>query len=131
MDAPEHSSAHRFLESIGDTAEPWFLTDGILYEFLRVATHPKVFSSPLDWSRAVEFISPLIRADNVHLLDATERHWSILEEVLEPLAHPGGNLFFDVRTVVLMREHGIRRIFTTDTDFLQFEGIEVINPLKD
>jgi predicted nucleic acid-binding protein len=40
-----------------------------------------------------------------------------------------GNLFFDIRTVVLMREHGIRVIYTTDTDFLQFKAIEVVNPL--
>jgi len=29
-----------------------------------------------------------------------------------------------------MREHGVGRIYTTDTDFLQFEGIEVVNPLR-
>jgi predicted nucleic acid-binding protein len=29
-----------------------------------------------------------------------------------------------------MREHGVREIYTTDTDFLQFSGIKVINPLK-
>jgi predicted nucleic acid-binding protein len=29
-----------------------------------------------------------------------------------------------------MREHGIKRIYTTDTDFLQFGDIEVVNPLK-
>jgi predicted nucleic acid-binding protein len=29
-----------------------------------------------------------------------------------------------------MREHGIRRIFTTDTDFLQFDGIDVHDPLR-
>jgi predicted nucleic acid-binding protein len=37
---------------------------------------------------------------------------------------------FDIRTVVMMREHGIRRVYTTDTDFLQFSGVEVINPLR-
>jgi predicted nucleic acid-binding protein len=30
-----------------------------------------------------------------------------------------------------MKEHGIRKIYTTDTDFLQFSGIEVINPLRE
>ncbi len=36
----------------------------------------------------------------------------------------------DVRTVALMREHGVRRIHTADTDFLQFPGIEVVDPLR-
>jgi predicted nucleic acid-binding protein len=46
------------------------------------------------------------------------------------LTQPTGNLFFDLRTAALMREHGIRDIYTTDTDFLQFAGIRVINPLR-
>jgi len=29
-----------------------------------------------------------------------------------------------------MREHGVRRIHTTDSDFLQFDGIDVVNPLR-
>ena len=41
-----------------------------------------------------------------------------------------GNLFFDVRTAVLMLEHGVRRIYTVDADFLQFPDLEVVNPLR-
>jgi predicted nucleic acid-binding protein len=66
----------------------------------------------------------------VPVLRAEEARWSLLADVLAELNHPSGNLFCDVRTVVLMREHGVRRIYTTDTDFLQFAGIEVINPLR-
>jgi predicted nucleic acid-binding protein len=29
-----------------------------------------------------------------------------------------------------MQEHGVREIYSTDTDFLQFRGIKAINPLK-
>lgn len=36
---------------------------------------------------------------------------------------------FDLRTVALMHKHTVRRIYTADTDFLQFERIEVVNPL--
>lgn len=54
----------------------------------------------------------------------------MLEKVLSNLHYPAGNLFFDIRTVVLMHEHGIRQIYTTNTDFLQFPGIKVVNPLS-
>lgn len=64
------------------------------------------------------------------MLVATAAHWAILPDVLAGLTHPSGNLFFDVRTAVLMREHGVRRIYTVDTDFLQFSDLEVVNPLK-
>ena len=129
-DAPEHAVARTFVLAVGRTADPWYLTSGIVYEFLRVATHPKVFPQPLPWQDAIGFLMPLLEADNVHLLHGGDRHWPLLGNVLAELTHPNGNLFFDVRTVVLMREHGIRRIYTTDTDFLQFTGIEVSNPLR-
>lgn len=80
--------------------------------------------------RMCPFLQPFVAADNVHILRVGESHWSLLVDLLAELTHPSGDLFFDVRTVVLMREHGIRRIYTTDTDFLQFAGIEVVNPLR-
>lgn len=129
-DAPEHGAARAFLEAVGRTADPWYLTDGIVYEFLRVATHPKVFPQALTWREALAFVAPLLAADHVHVLRAGDGHWALLDEVLADLVHPSGNLFFDVRTVVLMREHGIRRLYTADADFLQFAGIEAINPLR-
>lgn len=129
-DAPEHAAARAFLSSIGRTADPWYLSEGVAYEFLRVATHAKVFPRPLSWREALSFLHPLLAREGVRFLLAGEGHWSLLDGVLEELTHPSGNLFFDVRTVVLMREHGIRRIYTTDTDFLQFRGIEVVNPLR-
>jgi uncharacterized protein len=129
-DAPEHAPARAFLASIGNARDAWFVTDGILYEFLRVSTHAKVFPQPLTWREALDFLQPFIDADNVHVLRAEAAHWALLAEVLAPLTHPSGNLFFDVRTVVLMREHGVRTIYTTDTDFLQFSDIEVVNPLR-
>jgi toxin-antitoxin system PIN domain toxin len=129
-DAEEHAAASRFLHNAATAAEQWFLTEGILYEFLRVATHPRVFSRPLSWREALSFLQPLVQNRNFLILTAEDHHWKLLEDVLAALTHPSGNLFFDVRTAVLMREHGIGKIYTTDTDFLQFAGIKVINPLR-
>jgi toxin-antitoxin system PIN domain toxin len=129
-DAEEHDAAHQFLTEVGRANGPWYLTDGIAYEFLSVSTHPKVFPSPLVWREALDFLRPFVAADNVRFLRAEDGHWSLLADVLSALTRPSGNLFFDVRTVVLMREHGIRCIYTTDTDFLQFADIEVIDPLR-
>lgn len=129
-DAGEHAAARKFLAEVGRESGPWYVTEGILYEFLRVSTHPKVFPSPLVWRESLQFLRVFVDADNVRVLAAEEGHWSLLGDILAELTHPGGNLFFDVRTVVLMREHGVRRIYTTDTDFLQFAGIEVLNPIR-
>ncbi|MFQ5743412.1 MAG: TA system VapC family ribonuclease toxin [Acidobacteriota bacterium] len=129
-DADEHEAAAEFLVRAGTSPEQWYFTEGILYEFLRVATHPAVFPKPLDWQEGVRFLRPLVSSSRFRVILAGERHWDVLEQVLGQLSHPAGNLFFDIRTVALMREHGIREVYTNDTDFLQFSGIKVINPLR-
>lgn len=129
-DALESKPARELLLGVGLGRDAWYLTEGIVYEFLRAATHPKVFSAPLTAEEALSFVDALIRRDNVHVLTAGPAHWSILTGVLAELGHPSGNLMFDIRTVVLMREHGVGRIYSTDTDFLQFDGIEVVNPIR-
>jgi uncharacterized protein len=129
-DAAEHVPGAQFLRQAIGSREQWFLTEGIVYEFLRVATHSRVFPKPLLWMEGMAFVQPILQASNFLVLTAGERHWRFLEEVLAELTHPAGNLFFDVRTAALMREHGIREIYTTDTDFLQFAGIKAINPLR-
>ena len=35
----------------------------------------------------------------------------------------------DAETAVLMREHGIRRVCTRDTDFHRFAFLEVVDPM--
>lgn len=112
------------------SADAWYLTEGVVCEFLRMATHPEVFASPLDAKDALRFVDVLIQRDNVHVLAAGAAHWSILAELLAELTHVSGTLLFDVRTFALMREHGVGRIYSVETDMLQFAGIEVVNPFR-
>jgi uncharacterized protein len=129
-DSDEHTAAAKFLSNALASPEQWFLTEGIVYEFLRVSTHAKVFPKPLDWRESMHFLGPFLESSNFLILSPDERHWLLLDEVLASLTRPSGNLFFDIRTAVMMREYGIREIYTTDTDFLQFPQIKVINPLR-
>ena len=128
-DADEHKVSAVFLEAAGRSSESWYLTEGICYEFLRVSTHPKVFKRPLRWTDAVGVLKSFWAADRFRVLLADSAHWRTLEDVLSRLTHPAGNLFFDVRTVVLMRQHGIRRIYTRDTDFHRFPFLEPVDPV--
>ena len=63
------------------------------------------------------------------MLSPTNRHGSVLAEVLGEVPLLAGNLMHDTETAVLMREHGIRRICTRDTDFHRFPFVEPIDPL--
>jgi toxin-antitoxin system PIN domain toxin len=106
------------------------LTLGIIYEFLRVATHRKVFPSPLHARDALSFIKTFTSNENCYVLLPTTSHFEILAQCVQSTPNVQGNLFHDVATVALMRENGVKRIITNDTDFLQFDDIEVLNPLR-
>lgn len=129
-DCPEHAAARAFLDSVRTDGGVWFLTEGIGYEFLRVATHVRVFSHPLTAAEALQFWHVLLAWPNIALLSAGPRHWQVLREIVAGQHAPAGNLFFDLRTAALMREHGIRAIYTADADFHRFKDLHLVNPLQ-
>ena len=128
--ASQHERCRRFLEETVASGDICFLPENVIYEFLRVATHPRVFPNPLQASDAVEFLSAMVAVPNFRTLSAGENHWQVLRALVMELGHPSGNFFFDVHTVALMREHGIRRIATADTDFAKFRDLDIINPVR-
>jgi hypothetical protein len=107
----------------------WFITWGICYEFMRIATHRRIFRSPWSAAQAWHFLDELLLSPGLTILVPTNRHASILAQTLAELPEISGNRMHDLHIAVLMREHGIRRIYTRDTDFHRFPFVEPIDPL--
>jgi len=128
---PEHAACRSLLEKARTESLPWFSTWGILYEFLRVTTHPQVFSTPWTVQEAWRFVAALLASPGLGVLTETERHAEVAERVWKEVPLVRGNLLHEAHTAILMREHGIRRIYTRDTDFHRFAFLEVIDPLSD
>ena len=129
-DSPFHEPCRaRILQARNDPA-PSFLTWNICYEFLRVTTHPRASASPWTPREAWGFLDALLGASGFDLLVATQRHAAVLAQVMQELPDVGGNLFHDLHTAVLMREHGVSRICTRDTDFHRFPFLSVVDPLR-
>lgn len=129
-DAEAHSVCRDRLEEWRRQPSPWFLTWSICYEFLRVSTHPRVFREPWTARGAREFLGALLASPGQTLLTPTGRHAAVLRQTLEELPDLRGNLMHDLHTAVLMREHGIGRIVTRDTDFHRFPFLTVVDPLR-
>ena len=125
----EHESAKEFVERQVCELIPFCLTWGVVYEFLRVSTHPRVFPRPLDSSDALDFVGKLLSLETVNVLQETIRHFRVLETTLSELNRPSGNLFHAIHTAVLAREHGVPEIVTADPDFLQFNFVRLTNPV--
>ena len=128
--SPFYEKARHFIDEHLRIQTAWCLTWPIIYEFLRVATHSRVFPRPLKAIQALTFIERLTAPEQVVILAPTDRHLAVLETVVSEVGHPAGNLFHDIHTATVMREHGIREIITADTDFLQFRFLSVSNPLR-
>jgi toxin-antitoxin system PIN domain toxin len=128
-DSPHHASCRDWLERQRRRADAWYTTWSILYEFLRVTTHPRVMRRPWSASEAWGFVAALLAAPGLGVLVATRRHAEVAAQLIAELPHVAGNLFHDAHTAILMLEHGIRRIVTRDTDFHRFPFVEPIDPL--
>ena len=127
--APGHARCRELLISWRRESLPWHVTWGIIYEFLRIATHPRVFERPWVMDQAWKFVDSIIRSPGLSVLLETERHGEIAREVLGGRPPIAGNLVFDAHTAILMREHGITGILTRDTAFHVFPFLEIIDPL--
>ena len=124
-----HKPCRTFLEERVADSSSTCLTWNICYEFLRVTTHPKVFVTPWSTVSAQKFIQNLLDA-GCSVLTHTDRHARLLRETLAEFSDLRGNLVHDLHTAVVMREHGISRICTRDTDFQRFPFLTVIDPLR-
>lgn len=129
QDAPEHLPCQKFLSSCLREDTPWYLAWGIVYEFLRVVTHPRVFADPMTTDQAWDYMRIFLDAPATDLLKESDQHATVARDIFVNVPLLTGNRVFDARTAALMRENGIRKIYTRDRDFHRFPFLEVIDPL--
>lgn len=128
-DSEFHEPCRQAIEECRSRASPWYLSWPICYEFLRVCTHPNILPTPWTLGAAWHFLQILLDSTTAGVLLPTGQHTELLREVITKLPHLRGNILHDVHTAVLMKEHGIERIYTRDTDFHRFPFIKVIDPV--
>ena len=128
-DSPFHQPCRSWIEKQRALPDAWYVTWSILYEFLRVTTHPRVMRRPFRAADSWRFVTTLLASPGLGVLVATQRHADVAGLVLSELPYLGGNLMHDAHTAILMREHGVRRICTRDTDFARFPFLEMVDPL--
>lgn len=129
-DSPFHLPCREALERWRSQQGAWFATWSILYEFLRLMTHRGVSPRPWTVGGAWGFVEALFASPGFSVLTETGRHASVAAEVLRVLPDLSGKRLHDAHIAVLMREHGVRRIYTRDTDFHRFPFLEPIDPIR-
>jgi toxin-antitoxin system PIN domain toxin len=129
-DSPFHAPCAAALTRWRTQPEVWFVTWGILYELLRVVTHPRTMRRPLSLRAGWDLVDALLASPGLRVLVETPGHAEVSRTVVAETSGLTGNLAHDAHTAVLMREHGIRRIYTRDADFFRFPFLEPVDPLR-
>ncbi len=91
-DAPGHGTCRRLIEQWRRQSARWYLCWSIIYEFVRVASHPRVFRKPWSSLEAWSFMHALLAAPALRLLLETAGHATCLEAILRELPAVRGNL---------------------------------------
>lgn len=99
----------------------------VLSGFVRVATHPRIFSPPAAIDQALAFATAVRTQPNAVLLAPGSRHWEIFERLCM-IANAKGNLVADAYLAALAIESG-SELITTDRDFSRFAGLRWRHPL--
>ncbi len=126
-DSPFHERARGLLADVARGPDLVYLFWPVVMAYLRIVTHPRLFTDPLDPEDARANITSLLARPHIRVVGEGRRFWNVFEHVAGtvPLR---GNLVPDAHVVSLMREHGVRTIWTRDRDFRKFDGIEAVDP---
>jgi uncharacterized protein len=125
--SPDHARYRKWLATAVESDEPIGLADLVLSGFVRVSTHPRIFSPPAPIESALEFAGALRAQPNALVVTPGPRHWEIFERLCLT-AQVKGNLVADAFMAALAIESGSEWI-TTDHDFSRFEGLRWRHPL--
>ena len=99
-DSQFHAPCRDWLERQRARPDAWYTTWGILYEFLRVTTHPRVMRRPWTALAAWEFVTTLLASPGLAVLVPTHRHADVAGDVILELPHLAGNLLHDAHTAI-------------------------------
>jgi toxin-antitoxin system PIN domain toxin len=122
-----HVRARRFVEACAAGPEILCLTWPTLMSYLRIATHPRIFSTPLSPEEALGNISALVALPHVRAV-------SEVDGLLDAYRHVAGetpvrgNLVPDAHVAAILFQHGVRTLYSNDRDFRKFQSIELRDP---
>ncbi|MBA2496158.1 MAG: PIN domain-containing protein [Acidimicrobiia bacterium] len=130
VDAPEHERAAALVAYLAAGPSLVLLLWPAVLGYLRVATHPSIFASPLSHAEAAANVESLLARPHVRVAGELENFWDSYRRVTGGVA-PRGNLVPDAHLVALMHQHGVERIWSRDRDFRKFDGITVSDPISE
>ena len=126
-DTDHHRQVRRYVETVVGRPEPVGYSPLALSGFIRVVTHPRVFTTPTDLDTALEFCRSFVELPGLVPVVPREAHWPIFSHLLLA-SRARGNLVPDAWFAALAIENDCTWV-TTDRDYSRFSGLRVEYPL--
>ncbi len=127
-DSPMHDRASAFLRRCVSGREVFCIAWVSLMSYLRMATHPAIFSRPLAHEEAARNVEALLTVPHCRVISEEEGFWDRYREVTRDVP-TRGNLVPDAHLAALLSQHGVVTVYTHDRDFRKFGFLDVRDPL--
>ena len=128
ISSPFHVKARSFLQSCMSRRDILYLSWPTIMSYLRIATHPSIFDEPLTPEEAMVNVETLLNLPQSRCLAEEDGFWETWRATTVEVS-VRGNLVPDAHLAVLLRFHGVRRLYTHDRDFRRFNFLDVRDPL--
>ena len=121
-----HRVAREFLDRAVTGPEVLLLAWPVIFGYLRISTHAAVFPQPLTPDAANANVDSLLSSPYVRVLEYDSGFWESYKSLTGDLV-TRGNFVSDAHLAALLRHHGVRVLYTNDSDFRKFRFLEVRN----
>jgi hypothetical protein len=122
-----HAKARSFLESCAASPEIICLAWPTLMSYLRIATHPRIFSTPLSPAEALGNAATLLALRQVRAVSEMEGFIEAYKSVAGEMP-VRGNLVPDAHIAAILLQHGVRTLYSNDRDFRKFQSLDLRDP---
>jgi len=126
--SPYRERSAEFLNSCAEDPDLLCMTWPVLMAYMRIATHPSIFPNPVSPEDAWNNVVKLLNLPRCRIITEEGDFCADYRAATQGIV-TRGNLVPDAHIATILRQHGVKRIYTADTDFLKFGFLEVINPL--
>jgi toxin-antitoxin system PIN domain toxin len=126
--SPFHEPAKAWCEEVMSGPSPLTLLPAVVFGFVRLGTHPRVFKDPLSVSEAADHVRSWLAMRHVQLHEMLPEDVACALGLLEA-AGTAGNLTSDAQiAAVALRLDA--EVHTADLDFGRFPKVRFLNPLR-
>jgi uncharacterized protein len=124
-----YARARRFVESCAAGPEILCLAWPTLMSYLRIATHPRIFTAPLSPDEALGNVCALLDRPHVRPVAELNGFVDAYKHVVGEMP-VRGNLVPDAHVAAILFQHGVRILYSNDRDFRKFQSLDLRDPFS-